>query len=362
MRTLSQVLIVLFCCFSSAAFTQQDASPAQVTPPTGLTTPAAHPDRRITLDVAVTDKSGNLVPGLQEQDFTVLDDKQPKTILSFRAADGSTKAADSPLQVILLVDAVNASFQDVGYQRQQLEKFLRRDGGQLPVPMSLVLFSDKSTEIQPVATRDGNSLADSLNSTKSGLRTIVRSQGFYGSQDRVELSLRTLEDLASYESKQPGRKLLIWLSPGWALLSGPGVELTAKNQEAIFDNVVRLSTALREARVTLYSIDPIGVADSASPRTFLYESYLKGVASARKVQNGNLALQVLAAQSGGRVLNSQNDISKSIANCLMDATAYYTLSFDSPPADGPNEYHNLQLKIDKPGLTARTRTGYYAQP
>ena len=362
MRTLSQVLIVLFCCFSFPAFTQQDASPAPVTPPTGSTTPTAHLDRRITLDVAVTDKSGNLVPGLQEQEFTVLDDSQPKTILSFRAANGSTKATDSPMQVILLVDAVNASFQDVGYQRQQLEKFLRRDGGQLPVPMSLVLFSDKSTEIQPVATRDGNSLADSLNSTKSGLRTIVRSQGFYGSQDRVQLSLRTLEELASYEAQQPGRKLLIWLSPGWALLSGPGVELTAKNQEAIFGTVVRLSTALREARVTLYSIDPIGVADAAAPRTFLYQSYLKGVSSAKKVQNGNLALQVLAAQSGGRVLNSQNDISKSIANCLMDAAAYYTLSFDSPPADGPNEYHNLQLKIDKPGLAARTRTGYYAQP
>ena len=50
-----------------------------------------------------------------------------------------------------------------------------------------------------------------------------------------------------------------------------------------------------------------------------------------------------------------------IAGCVADAKAYYTLSFAAAAADHPNEYHNLQIKIDKPGLTARTRTGYYAQ-
>ena len=40
-------------------------------------------DRQITLDVQVTDKSGKPIRGLQEQDFTVLDDKQPKKIVSF---------------------------------------------------------------------------------------------------------------------------------------------------------------------------------------------------------------------------------------------------------------------------------------
>ena len=96
-------------------------------------------------------------------------------------------------------------------------------------------------------------------------------------------------------------------------------------------------------------------------RTFYYENFLKGVSSANKVQNGNLALQVLAAQSGGRVLTSSNDIGKLIRSCLEDSRAFYTLSFDSPPADHPNEYHSLQIKISKPGLSAHTRTGYYAQ-
>ena len=59
---------------------------------------------------------------------------------------------------------------------------------------------------------------------------------------------------------------------------------------------------------------------------------------------------------------SSNDLVKETASCLEDAKASYTISFDSPPADHPDQYHDLEVKIDKPGLKARTRTGYYAQP
>jgi VWFA-related protein len=360
MRALSQALIVLFCWYSCPEFAQQGASPAEVTPlakRTALSAPRA--DHRITLDVVVTDRSGNPVPGLQQQDFTLLDDKLPQTILSFHAADGTSQAAESPLQAILLVDAVNASFQAVATQRQQLERFLRQDGGELPLPVSLVLLTDTSPG-QTAATRDGNALADSLNSQQSGLRIINRSQGFYGGEDRAQISLGALERLVSYEATQPGRKLLIWLGPGWPLLTGPNIELTAKNRDALFHAIVRLSTALQEARVTLYNVNWLGM-DASLSQTFYYENFLKGVGSANKVQNGNLALQVLAVQSGGRVLMG-NDIAKSIASCLADAKAFYTLSFDSPAPEHPNEYHNLQVKIDKPRLTGRTRTGYYAQP
>jgi hypothetical protein len=38
------------------------------------------------------------------------------------------------------------------------------------------------------------------------------------------------------------------------------------------------------------------------------------------------------------------------------------LSFDSAPADQPNEYHQLEVKVEKSGLSVRTRSGYYAQP
>ncbi|MFZ1140104.1 MAG: VWA domain-containing protein [Candidatus Sulfotelmatobacter sp.] len=360
MRAAFPVLTAFFCCFSLPGFAQQAAPQSPVTPPAeGATTPTKDASRRITLDVVVTDKSGKPVPGLQQQDFIILDDKQPQTILTFHATDETSKTDELPLQVILLVDAVNTSFHSVGYERLQLDKFLRQNDGELPIPTSLVLLTDTSQGQTP-STLDGNVLASSLDSNQSGLRAIGRSQGFYGAADRVDISLGTLEKLISHLATQPGRKLLIWLSPGWPLLSGPEVELSAKDREWLFRNVVNLSTELREARITLYSIDPLGM-DDAMGRRFYYESFLKGVGSANQVQNGNLGLQVIAAQTGGQVLNSSNDIQRLVASCLADAKAFYTLSFDSPPADHPNEYHSLQVKIGKPGLTARTRTGYYAQ-
>ena len=272
------------------------------------------------------------------------------------------KEGAEPTQVIFLLDGVNSGVQSVGTARMQLESFLRRNDGKLELPTSLALFTDTSTQFQPGSTRDGNALVQALESNPTGLRSIGRSTGIYGAEERLSLSLRTLEGLIAREMKQPGRKFLIWMSPGWPLLTGPGIDLSEKNQAWMFNSIVSFSKELRDARMTIYSIDPLGMSDAVTGRTFYWQSFVKGVPSANKVEGGNLALQVLATQSGGKVLNSSNDVASLIANCVVDAKAYYTLSFDAPPADHPNEFHSLEVKVDKPGLIARTRTGYYAQP
>lgn len=361
MRTFSQLCgAALYCSVLSLfSFAQQATLPA----PAGKaeTAPATVADHTISLDVVVTDKAGNPIPGLQQQNFTLLDDKQPQKITSFRVSPETDQASDL-IQAILLVDAVNSSERGVAYQGEQLQQFFRRDGGRLPIPTSLIIFTDTSTQVQPQPTQDGNTLVAALNANRPGWRAIGRSAGFYGAADRLQLSLHALQGIIQYEANQPGRKLLIWISPGWPLLSGPEVELTAKQQEGIFREIVTLCKELREARITLYAVDPFGMADAGSFRTFYYETFLKGVTSSNKVDNGDLALQVLAVQSGGRVLNSSNDFPGLIAACFADSKAYYSISFESPPADHPNEYHALAVKVDKPSLTARTRTGYYAQP
>jgi VWFA-related protein len=316
-------------------------------------------NRQITLDVVVTDKSGKPVPGLQQQDFTLLDNKQPQKILSFQAAAEKT---DPPVEVILLVDEVNTNFTSVSFERAQVEKFLKSGGGELPRPVSLAVLSDGGLVLGKVTTKDGNALVAELDQNKAGLRTITRSQGVYGADDRIGLSLNAVQQLTDYETPRPGRKLLIWLSPGWPLLSGPREELDSKQQEKLFARIVALSDNLRQARITLYSIDPLGTADAGGFRTSYYLEFVKGVKKARQVQLGNLGLQVLATQSGGRVLISNNDVAGEIGSAVADANAFYEITFDGLPGDGPNEYHALEIKLDKPGLKALTRTGYYAQP
>jgi VWFA-related protein len=308
--------------------------------------------------VVVTDKSGKPVSGLEQRDFTLLDDKQPQKILSFNVAT----AADPPVEVVLLVDEVNTNFTNVSFARAQIEKFLRRGGGELPRPVTLAVLSDSGLAMGNTTSQDGNALAAEVNQSEHGLRTINRSQGIYGADDRVGLSLRALQQLADYETPRPGRKLVVWISPGWPFLSGPRQDLSPKDQDKLFNTIVGLSDSLRRARITLYSIDPLGTQDDGGLRTTYYEEFLKGVKEARQVRIGDLSLQVLATQSGGRAQIGNNDVAGEIATAVADANAFYVLTFDGLAGDGPNEYHALEIKLDKPGLKALTRTGYYAQP
>jgi VWFA-related protein len=350
-------LLCLSCCLLPIFAQQQPGS----APAAGqLATGAA---KHLVLDVTVTGRSGNAIKGLEEKDFTVLDNGHPQSILSFQATGGVATADLQPaVKIVLLVDEVNTNFNRVSYERDRIEKFLQQNNGVLAHSMSMAFFSDTGTEISDQSTRDGKSLLAAFDQHETALRSIRRSQGIYGAVERFQLSLNTLNSLVAKEAPVPGRKIVIWISPGWPILSGPNIELTAKNQAALFASVISVSTALRDARVTLYSVNPEGSEDAATGQTTYYEEFVKPVTTANKVLAGNLALQVLAVQSGGLVLLPSNDIEGQINRCVVDADAFYTLTLDMAQAERPNEFHAIQVKVATPGLIVRTRDGYYVQP
>ena len=324
--------------------------------PIEATTSTAGP---LNLDVVVSGHDGKPIAGLQQQDFSVYLDKEPQPIVDFHAV--AATSSTETVQTILLVDTVNTRFSNVAYERQEIDRFLKQNNGKLSQPITLVILSDTNTQIsQP--SQDGNQLASVLDKAAIGIREVRRDTRFYGWTEQFQISASALERLAAFEETHPGRKLLIWISPGWPLLSGPEVELSNKDQENLFNNLVALTATLRRARITLSSVDPLGTQDAISYQTDFYQEFTKGVPSAKKMQIGNLALQVLALQSGGRVLNASNDVTAQIALAASDATAFYTLTVKSPPSERPNEYRAISVHVDKPGLTARTRTVYYAQP
>jgi VWFA-related protein len=360
--------LALLICLPALGWAQQSASPAAAeaqpqaapAPAPALIhrpAPAATKDR-IKLDVVVTDKSGKPVSGLDLKDFTLLDNNQPGKILSFRAFDGTVQKAEPPVEVILLIDAVNQEFQTVSTTREQIADFLLLSGGHLAAPTSIFLMTNDGVIAQPKPSTDGNALAGQLKQVDARLRTIDRSASAWGATERFEFSLKMLSVIANSEATKPGRKLLIWAGPGWPMLSGPGMDTTAKGQRQLFDMIVELSTGLRQARIALYSVSA-GLPEFG---TFFYQDYLNGVKKAGKANAPNLGLKVLAIQSGGRALSPSNNLAGEIDSCVRDASAFYTLSFDPPHADQPFEYHDLKVQIDKPGLVARTSTGYYNQP
>lgn len=311
---------------------------------------------KIYLDVTVSPKSGPPVADLQQQDFTALDNNSPQAITSFTTVTGR----QAPVQVILVLDAINTDAREIGYERIQIDKFLRNEGGHLAYPIAIVVATDTGAKIAENFSSDGNALSAAMDHDQIGLRDIGRSAGFYGATERLQYSLQALSQLAVPEAHQ-ARKILIWISPGWPLLSGPNVELDGKQQAQIYGQIASLSTQLRQARVTLYNVNPIGAGESVFRGTY-YEEFLKGVSKPSQVNLGNLGLQVLAIQSGGLALEFNNDLPALLQQCITDVAPYYEISFAAPAADGPDEYHHIEIKVAKPGLTARTRQGYYAQP
>jgi VWFA-related protein len=340
------LLPFLFC--SLAGFAQQSAPAVK---------PAAPGPQRIYLDVVVTPKSGAPVAGLGQQDFTLSDNEAPQAITLFRALGGAT----APVEVIVVVDALNAPEEAVAIERGEIDKFLRANGGKLAHPTTLAIITDKGPQIQSGFSMDGNVLSKALDHYTIGLRDIQRSQGFYGASERVQISIQALHMLAAHEATLPGRKIVLWVSPGWALLTGPHVDLGSKKEQEVFNTIVSLSTELRKARMTLYSIDPLGTNDAGGTHIFYYQNFLKGIRKPSQVDIADIALQVLATQTGGLALNSSNDIAALLRECVADTDAYYELSFNPAPGE-PDEYHQIEVKVAKPGLTARTRMGYYSLP
>lgn len=336
-------LFWMLLLFASAVSAQQPSQPRE--PGSG----------GIYLDVVAATKSGSPVRGLQKQDFAIFDNKAPQAITSFQALDGTQE----PVQVVIVIDAVNAAYHVVSYERDQIDKFFRADQGQLTFPTALYVLTD--TGLQPVGgfSKDGNQLAASLDKYTVSVSFLHRSAGYYGAADRYQLCLESLHLLARRQASLPGRKLVIWVSPGWPLLSGPTDMLDDNERRLIFGNIVGFSTELRQDRVTLYAVDPEGTVDSVADDTY-WQAFAKGINKPASAQFANLSLEALSTQSGGAVLSFNNNITSLLQRCIADARAYYQLSFVPLAGGQPNQYHHLEVRIAKHGLTARTSQGYYS--
>ncbi len=310
----------------------------------------------IRIAVVVDTKSGQPAAGLTQQDFTVLDNKTPRPITSFKVVS----AASEPVHVILLVDAVNMPYQALSYTRQGIEKFLKAHEGKLAYPTTLAILTDQGAKIVQDFSSDGNVLNDIFHSQQIGLREINRSSE-WGGVERLQISLQAFRQLAGFAAGIPGRKVVLWISPGWPLISGPQVILSTRDGRQIFNDVVSISNQLRQDNLTLYNVNPWGVNESLG-RADYYEAFLKAPANANDVEPGALGLQVLAIHSGGLAIESNSDVAGNIETCLNEFRSWYEIAFDPLPADRPNEYHHIEVRLDKRALTVHTTDGYYANP
>ena len=192
--------------------------------------------------------------------------------------------------------------------------------------------------------------------------------------------LRALWTIATAEASRPGRKLLFWVGPGLGnrgtgafASDGKGLlghstqsalfgSISGKKGEElrrdVFQKICWFSVLLRQARVTL---DCFSVGED-EPAADVWSRFLTVVPSAQQANWMNLFKNVLAVQSGGRILPSSNGLVGPMNNSIENARVFYSFTFDPPLAAHVDEYHSLKVELSQPNLTADTSRGYYDQP
>ncbi len=176
--------------------------------------------QHLPLDVVVTPRSGPPVADLQQQDFTVLDNKTPRHIKSFHAFGGS----QAPVQCLYRPRRGEPILtRALPIREDEIDRFLRANGGQLAYPTEIGFLSDNGVQIQQAFSTNGNELSSSLDQYNVCSPPHPPLLTISVLSDRFNLSMTGLSSLVASEAKLPGRKLILWVSPGWPILSGPRV-------------------------------------------------------------------------------------------------------------------------------------------
>jgi VWFA-related protein len=363
---------------------------AAASAPSAVSTEPDSSDGLVRLDVTVTDKSGSPVPGLKAEDFTLLDNGQPQKLVSFRTHDEAANKVNEPVEIILLIDALNLTSKQAAVAKQEAEIFLREDQGRLKFPAMVYRLTDKGLWASEQPSTDGNALAGEIASgsePRAVMETPARADAYMMTSDQLNdrniHSIQALGAITTEARRRPGRKLLFWLGPGWPVDSvdptemapveanGEHIKLTSRPRR--FDQIVEFSTRLREARISLFCVSMLSYPEFDSSN----EGRVRAVQNAKDAAPGDMALNVLASKSGGSastiasmikdlIDKSASTIASMIKDLIdksvEDAGDYYTLTFDPPRAGTPDEYHDLKVTVDRPDAAVRTNSEYYDQP
>ena len=321
------------------------------------------------LDVVVTDQQGRSIAGLGEKDFTLLDNGQPRDIVTFQSFDPAALKRGPTVEIILVIDEMDLPARFLNDMKQAVQKFLLQNGGYLAQPTMVYRISNEGLFASAQPSKDGNALAREVAQRKEP-RTIWKSeelgkaiiakglgvgvQRSFSNTGWTELPhpLIALGSIAIEERRMPERKLLFWFGNRWPIKQN-------SRWQHLFDSVTELTTRLREARISVWVNDFWRGTDEEN---FKYQYFLPGVTSENSLKFENVALQVLAIQSGGGMLRGVGDAAELAMQQVAQASNSYTITFDPPRTDVVDEYHDLNIAVAKTGLTAHTRIGYYNEP
>jgi VWFA-related protein len=151
--------------------------------------------------------------------------------------------------------------------------------------------------------------------------------------ERIQIVTSGLQALAQSIGHLPARrKALLVLSEGF-------VPVPRRSLQSGRDPIQNIIGSANRFGIAIYGIDP-------------------GVRETHDVER-TAVLAELANQTGGRAAISGSDLSAVLRGISRELDASYVLTYPAPhPADG--RFHPVQVRVKKPDVTVRARTGYWA--
>jgi VWFA-related protein len=357
----------------------------------------------VLVNVTVKDKSGKFLPGLKPENFTILEDNKPQTIVSFdvenvdavpatnvaqakplpaTVADGTrpaTSAADAAMPfkdrrlIVLFFDLSAMEPDEIDHAVTSAEHYL--DAQMAPADLvsivslgsSLLVNQDFTTDrallkkqLAAFSTGSGQGFEEGTTGTTEG--TPDTGQPFtaddteyniFNTDRRLEALRSVAEKLAYVQQK----KSLIYFSSG---MDRTGIENQSELRAAV-NAAVRSNLAIYTMDMRgLQALVAGGEAQNASLRgvsAYSGQSTLNALNSNFTTQE---TLVTLASDTGGRAFLDSNDFSKIFTGVQQDTSTYYLLGYHStnPVRDG--RYRRIVVKSSVPGVKIDYRRGYYA--
>src|SRR6185503_16540956 len=123
----------------------------------------------------------------------------------------------------------------------------------------------------------------------------------------------------------------------------------------------------QQANVNIHSIDPAGYDGYSrylqnpirrGGRPAEYTMPMEAAGKAARVRRD--FLEITADHTGARAIVNTNDLSYEIDRLLVEATSYYLVGYQTSNGQPDGKFRRIEVKVNKPSLTVRTRSGFYA--
>jgi VWFA-related protein len=368
----------------------------------------------VTTDVIARDSNGRFVSDLTKENFTVLEDGVAQTIDSFALVLGGRtfnllaappaavpegivlpttprRQADTSGRVVLIfVDDLHVEPEYTPHVRrlvQDIANTLLHDGDLV----SLVSSGPSSIEIQP--TYDRKEILASVSRIRGVAMTpaemfklLETSQGPGDVRQRAHLAFYTAYNILNgIERVANRRKAVLYISTGYDfdpfadarkgrdhVMGGrfseptrfildeenPYFRLPAITADLdLYAYMRELTLSANRANATIFTIDPRGLAGVVDAGQYLDQSEWRTF-----LQKTQSSLRFIAEETGGFPVVNDNDFVSALKRIDAETSDYYILGFYSTNPDPAKRIRELEVKVDRAGITVASRRAYSLKP